>query len=909
MSSTYAELSSLSEFAVIKYAKKLKLEEKTINKIMRLFRLLDESDDRDYIKALLLKICAGIGEFIDLLGQPDCSNFGFKHNNSTRESGINHPIKKILDELRAILTGLQDNKFLKRQERFNFLNAFAPVAPEDTEIAGYFDTIFSKMCNWVNGGPRDNSTTEGSVIDDEDEDEDEDEDRTSSGRVFKGDKQHLAKIIITASGGNLITFFAQFMKYYLLTPADRQIQQNEVFDEIIEAFEKYSGIAKSAEHIQKEIEDYVTKTKVILEDGKTEVKLSDQITNMAKKPFSDVDLKLGPNKRGNFNPKLESTVPNIQFLLTRFKIEKLCDTLFTGLTVDSIKELQEKRKKCEETWRTACYNFAKEGNHTLTSPTLDNLYAGLMKDEYLAILEDELMLESLLQDMGSALNSETDLTRQNTLKKCLKYLLSLSIRKDVNDKATADNIATISDLQQFEIAEITKNLAIKQIEHDTETQRLNINKKQKTKAEKAQTVAKSVLDSAISAHDSAKLALDEVINDTSIPAQKLRRLINASTKAKTLLLKAEIDKTETEEAYQTIERKYDAIEEKLSQIIEDKKIIEEELETKLRNKKTPTEQLMKLMRKITIVGNKCINKYIPKECDESDIDRCFSSSSALLTERIQSTTGSISVIELTSHILGEILSDTGIKTKTILETIRSSYVGASLGTTNASIQSNFSTSHTDIMDRWTTSMIANAEATTINDGLRIIGLVLDANSDDTTLDTSKDELSSQGSQGSQGLQGSQDSQLLMGPPFTSMYIASTQQSDELQQSQGSLADSTVSSLSVLSGVSLDYNKQRTQHVSLGTDFDEEFITVINELYTPTHIASETEVALEDEPHSSKAQRKEAGGGKKSKKSRKHKTKKPKKSRKSKPQKSRKHKPKKPKKSRKYKPQKSRKLRY
>jgi hypothetical protein len=288
---------------------------------------------------------------------------------------------------------------------------------------------------------------------------------------------------------------------------------------------------------------------------------------------------------------------------------------------------------------------------------------------------------------------------------------------------------------------------------------------------------------------------------------------------------------------------------------------------------------------------------------ESDIDSCFSSSSALLTEGIQTTTGTISVIELTSHILGDILSDTGIKTKTILEAISSSYVGASLGTTNASMQSNFSTSHTDIMDSWTTSMIVNAEATKINDGLRIIGLVLDANSDDTTLDTSKDELSSQGSQGLQDSQGSQDSQLLMGPPFTPMYIASTQQSDELQHSQGSLADSTVSSLSVLSGISLDYNKQKTQYVSLGTEFDEEFITVINELYTPTPIASEPEDALEDE------RRTDAGGCKKSKKSRKHKSKKPKKSRKSKPQRSRKHKPKKPQKSRKYKPQKSRKLRY
>ena len=143
---------------VLNYAKMLGLEAKTIRKIKKLSELIDTTDGDDpyYMEALLLKICKAIGEFIDLLGQPDDSYFGYKHNNSTRTNGISHPIQKIIDELRAILIGPKDNKYAKRQERFDFFKAFAPKGKnlDAIKLRNYFNILFSKMCNYLNGGKK-----------------------------------------------------------------------------------------------------------------------------------------------------------------------------------------------------------------------------------------------------------------------------------------------------------------------------------------------------------------------------------------------------------------------------------------------------------------------------------------------------------------------------------------------------------------------------------------------------------------------------------------------------------------------------------------------------------------------------------------------------------------------------------
>lgn len=143
---------------VFDYAEMLGLEAKTIRKIEKLSELIDTTDGDDpyYMEALLLKICKAIGEFIDLLGQPDDSYFGYKHNNNTRTNGISHPIQKIIDELRAILIGPKDNKYAKRQERFDFFKAFAPKGKnlDAIKLRNYFNILFSKMCNYLNGGKK-----------------------------------------------------------------------------------------------------------------------------------------------------------------------------------------------------------------------------------------------------------------------------------------------------------------------------------------------------------------------------------------------------------------------------------------------------------------------------------------------------------------------------------------------------------------------------------------------------------------------------------------------------------------------------------------------------------------------------------------------------------------------------------
>jgi len=203
------QLTKVANYAreVLIYAKKLGLEAKTIRKIEQLSNLIDitDGDNPFYMVALLLKICKAIGEFIDLLGQSDDSYFGYKHNNSTRNNGINHPIQKIIDELGAILSGPKDNKYEKRQERFDFFKAFAPDGKDSGTIIlrKYFNILFSKMCNYLNGGKK----------------------KFINGKlVFTGNEQYSAKIVITASGGNLITVYAQLVEYYLTPEPKKKIK-------------------------------------------------------------------------------------------------------------------------------------------------------------------------------------------------------------------------------------------------------------------------------------------------------------------------------------------------------------------------------------------------------------------------------------------------------------------------------------------------------------------------------------------------------------------------------------------------------------------------------------------------------------------------------------------------------------
>lgn len=59
------------------------------------------------------------------------------------------------------------------------------------------------MCNYLNGGKK--TFINGKFI-------------------FSGNEQYSAKIVITASGGNLITIYAQLVQYYLTPEPKKKIK-------------------------------------------------------------------------------------------------------------------------------------------------------------------------------------------------------------------------------------------------------------------------------------------------------------------------------------------------------------------------------------------------------------------------------------------------------------------------------------------------------------------------------------------------------------------------------------------------------------------------------------------------------------------------------------------------------------
>jgi len=355
--------------------------------------------DPEFRSQLLDKLCAAIGEFIDLLAQPDTNEFGYKHNTSVRNDGINHTIDKIMTELELIGKNTSDDKSSKRQMRLNFLRLAYTI-----ELC---KQLFSVMCNYLNGGDT-------------------------------GNDQHSSRVVVTAGGGNLITIFAQFLDN-IATSATKK--------SIIKPFMRMLNNLARINNIK--IDDLIEQIKhaIIANPIFKEI-----ITEIANGPRSDLDFKLAPNKQSDrpaqgTTPRSKTTWKELQFILARLKVSRLCN--IANLTREQQTVFKERRIAYEKTLKSSCYRIANSHKDKdrlagkFDNTILKNLYTGQMKNEYLKLIKE--LRDEKLQAKSSGSKKKT-IDHIDHIDNCYKYLLQLSLRKEYNDRATRHNVDVISSM-------------------------------------------------------------------------------------------------------------------------------------------------------------------------------------------------------------------------------------------------------------------------------------------------------------------------------------------------------------------------------------------------------------------------------------------------------------------------------
>ena len=322
---------------------------------------LTSIDDHELSAALLEKLCAAIGELIDLLAQPDTNEFGYKHNTSVKLNGINHRIEKIIDELILIGQGTSDDKSVKREMRLNLLVKAANASPTKR-----CNQLFSIMCNYLNGG-------------------------------MSGDDQLSGPIVVTVGGGNLITIYAQLLDNILTSTTINSIIRP--FRTMLENLARIKGML---------INDLIIEIKTAIENEPIFKKLIQEIANG---PRSDLDFKLAPNWRENTDDGSKSSdtsssadvVSELQFILARIKVSRLCNILQlqqVELSPEQRTALKTRRIQHEKTLKSSCYVIAgayiKQLAGKFDTNILKNLYTGQMKKEYLNLirkLRDKILAE------------------------------------------------------------------------------------------------------------------------------------------------------------------------------------------------------------------------------------------------------------------------------------------------------------------------------------------------------------------------------------------------------------------------------------------------------------------------------------------------------------------------------------
>jgi hypothetical protein len=556
-----------------------------LKELIDLFNEIGEPNGLNYVKALILKICGATGEYIDLLAQPYTNSFGYKHNTNSGLDGINCTINKIIDELVSIGATTVDAKTDKRANRLKFLKMckkviITPIASGKQPI----EALFTIMCNYLNGGG-----VEGE----------------NPSLRFTGDSQYDSYIVLTASGGNLVTIFARLLEY-LLDRIDSKRVPNPHFDAIL-----YALTAKYGEPI---LQQLIDKIKTInTTDATEDTNLEDLIRELANYPLSDIDLKLAPYWKGiRLKSVRQGRGEGIQFLLARLKIANNCkDIKFKKLKNpgqspelhrDDLKDL---RRTLEADYKEICTTLP---DSTEIAEEIEDLYPSRMKEKYLKYINDAITKENS--------KSSPDPELLTKMKKCKIFLLSLSIIKSANDKATGqniDSISTIENLKQF------------------------------------------------IASDEANKKLVDATNNMIASEVELARAKTALTKQQTART-AKVNIERAERANEMV----DKVGKELQQATANFFTKSAEVTT------PPTQQFITKLRQIIHCGNKVLKK-IPTEHTCEQINLCFLNSHTLMTSLPlpDSPDGSGLVIRLMSDILKEFITDTDVNTKELLTTINS----------------------------------------------------------------------------------------------------------------------------------------------------------------------------------------------------------------------------------------------
>ena len=586
-------------------ATKYKFSKDIITKLKEIIDLLNdiqEPNGLNYIKGLILKICGATGEYIDLLAQPYTNIYGYEHNKNSGRHGINHIIDKIIAELKSIGATTADGKTDKRAKRLKFLETcklarFTPISPISNPDDEPIEALFTIMCNYLNGGG--------------------DEDPTE----FTGYSQYASLIVLTASGGNLVTIFARLLEYLLNKEAGIPQDKNTHFETILNALKNRASKGIFANlNATNILPELASLARGITTD---ETNLADLITNIANDPLSDIDLKLAPYWNGGDKDHSLLT-PNeaTQFLLARLKIAKICKKInFNNLQKLKKKgpkvqppepdvspdELKRIRKAFEENYKASCVTLAESiDNKQFNSEEMQDLYPSRMKEQYLTEITQLIANEERAQVQ--------DIEKINNMKKCKIYLLSLSIIKSANDKATGENIDTISSIE---------------------------NLKQFIESNKANSELVSATNNMIAAQvffEKAQIAL------TKNPTPRQKDLNNANER----------------KAEQAVAEASDAL-----------KLATANFYTKSMEVTIPsTAQFITKIRQIIRCGNLVLKRELSTTTYRYDqIDDCFATSDTLMTSLPVTPYGPGLVIKLMSDILKELITDRDVNTHELLSII------------------------------------------------------------------------------------------------------------------------------------------------------------------------------------------------------------------------------------------------
>ena len=383
-----------------------------------------EEADILFARALTDKSKRPKGEFIDLTAVGSDTVAGYKHNNGLKTFGISTPLIKYIHELEAILSGPQDNKSGKRQERLDFLL----LCGRSEEVS----VLFSIYSNYLNGGD--------------------------------GTSQHSAHIIFTAIGGNVITIFARLI-HDILQSTDPSTDLTPTNNILLQVLASKSGksVGDLCKLIKEHFASYIIPVQILADS----------------KP-SDFDFKLGPNiapgtrastqalrqdekaepktdrereRDGEDEVLTKNLINEHQFVLSRIKssVDLRLEEEHLYKNQDEADEVLEKIKKhiAELTKNCtilvqSCNKIKRAGvnvqdtvlalvNSNFTIKTINALYHRQVRDDY-------------IRDISNIVWNTPGMSSDNKTraKKCLELLVYYSALKYSEEMATSDNVNVIT---------------------------------------------------------------------------------------------------------------------------------------------------------------------------------------------------------------------------------------------------------------------------------------------------------------------------------------------------------------------------------------------------------------------------------------------------------------------------------